>query len=279
MEGLLSSAFDRLSSYDPAHIHGGLKQLDTLLAKLCLGPGKEGAIPTSFSDPAIRAFLTLQDSFQYNAASILLQTTNHLLSQPQNPHTSLLLLFTLSTLQGLLLLHPPSRHLFSRESSMNTLLDLLELEVSLEDGGGDVSEGRLECAVVQTLVCVMVDEWDNVRLFERLGGLATITGLFRRGTTPHVVKLKILEFLYFYLIDETSPRLRSVGAGSVDSGKSGDLWTCTGSRHGKEGGRWGGEGLGVRRTTEEKEAMLGEYLQNVDGLVRDLRELKPFGDL
>ncbi|BFZ61651.1 hypothetical protein YB2330_002724 [Saitoella coloradoensis] len=264
MEGLLSAAFDRkLSSYDPAHIHGGLKQLDTLLAKLCLGPDKESAIPTSFSDPAIRAFLMLQDSFQYNATAILLQTTNHLLSHPLNPHTSLLLLFTLSTLQGLLLLHPPSRRLFSRESNMNTLLDLLELEVSSEDGGGgDMSEGRLECAVVQTLVCVMVDEWDNVRLFERLGGLATVTGLFRRSTTPHVVKLKILEFLYFYLIDETSPRLQSVG--------SVDVWTssCAG----------GGE-LGVRRTTEEKEEMLGEYLQNVDGLVSDLRELKPFGDL
>ena len=33
----------------------------------------------------------------------------------------------------------------------------------------------------------------------------------------------------------------------------------------------------VDRTTEEKQAMLGEFMSNVDGLVADLQESQPFG--
>ena len=35
--------------------------------------------------------------------------------------------------------------------------------------------------------------------------------------------------------------------------------------------------LGRRKTTDEKVRTLSEYFTNVDGLVRDLKELTPFG--
>jgi hypothetical protein len=93
----------------------------------------------------------------------------------------------------------------------------------------------------------------QLQVFESLDGLATVTLLFKRRGTPREVKLKILEFLYFYLMDET-PKVSS-----------------------------GSEGISAKaarqhcKTTEEKQTMLAEYMANVDRLVADLKESQPFG--
>lgn len=78
-------------------------------------------------------------------------------------------------------------------------------------------------------------------------GVASVTQLFKDGTTVHKMKLQILEFMYFYLMPEaatkeTDPRRRV-------------------------------------RTTEEKSALLGKYVSNVDVMVADLKEsnFQPFG--
>jgi hypothetical protein len=92
-----------------------------------------------------------------------------------------------------------------------------------------------------------------LQVFESLDGLATVTLLFKRRGTPPDVKIKILEFLYFYLMDETPrPSSRSEGL----SAKSARQY-C--------------------KTTEEKQAMLAQYMANVDRLVADLKEAQPFG--
>lgn len=47
----------------------------------------------------------------------------------------------------------------------------------------------------------------------------------------------------------------------------------------RNGGAGGGEGGGTKktRTMEEKQKLLGRYLNNVEDLVEDLRETAPFG--
>jgi large subunit ribosomal protein L3e len=75
------------------------------------------------------------------------------------------------------------------------------------------------------------------------------------------VKLKILEFLYFYLMPEVVLSPASDFSPQVAGDKS------PSSR--KE--------LRMERTTEEKQKMLGEFMSNVEGLVADLRESQPFG--
>lgn len=67
-------------------------------------------------------------------------------------------------------------------------------------------------------------------------------------------RLRILEFLFFYLIPETYQKKSSA--------------VCRDS-----------SGLNQRRVTEEKQVMLGKYLSNVDGLVNELHTSKPFGDM
>lgn len=90
MEALLAHSFDYLSSYDQGKIRKGLRQVEGLLAQICLSRSKLTAAekrrsmipldsapspPKSTSelsdDPAYREFYKLQDGFQWNGVSIL----------------------------------------------------------------------------------------------------------------------------------------------------------------------------------------------------------------
>src|SRR5271155_4207093 len=45
----------------------------------------------------------------------------------------------------------------------------------------------------------------NTRTFESLDGLLVVTSLFKSRSTSREIKLKLVEFLYFYLMPETPP--------------------------------------------------------------------------
>ena len=88
MESLLSLAFDNLSSRDGGKIRKGLRQVEGLLAQICLSQNRVSAAekrrsiasPTTTSsvpkdlaslleDPAFREFFKLQEGFQWNRRS------------------------------------------------------------------------------------------------------------------------------------------------------------------------------------------------------------------
>ena len=168
----------------------------------------------------------------------------------------ILILSSLSNMQGLLLLHPPSRIIFGREVYMNLLLDLLD---------------PYNCPAIQSqallvLVSALLATPQNTRIFEHMDGLLTVTSLFKDEETTQGVKVKLLEFLYFYLMPEVpvsgAQRNRTKVAAAMDRRNSAD-----------EGAE------GIRRHTRsqaEKQHMLGKYLNNVDALVQDLQESAPF---
>lgn len=86
MEALLAHSFDYLSSYDPSKIRKGLRQVEGLLAQICLSRSKVAAEkrrsllspnPTTTittpkplgdlcDDLAFREFFKLQEGFQWN---------------------------------------------------------------------------------------------------------------------------------------------------------------------------------------------------------------------
>ena len=89
MESLLSLSFDYLSSYDGVKIKKGLRQLEGLLAQICLsrpnpsaGDRRSSVVPNGSSkqvtkelsslkdDPAFREFFKLQEGFQWNGIAI-----------------------------------------------------------------------------------------------------------------------------------------------------------------------------------------------------------------
>lgn len=169
MEALLSLAFDNLSSYDGPKIRKGLRQVEGLLAQICLsapvpsspakphrhhkrsdsklssygdlhdgnqqsggtemhnGNGDDDddkhrshkTLSELADDPAFREFFKLQEGFEWNVALRLINTLDRLMAKSADGQNDLLILGALDTIQGVLLLHPPSKALFSREQNMN----------------------------------------------------------------------------------------------------------------------------------------------------------------
>jgi hypothetical protein len=143
MENLLSLAFDNLSSYDGVKIRKGLRQIEGLLANICLSRQEtskdrrasmardscqdqdQESLPTNKNlseladDPAFYEFFKLQEGFEWNVAVRLVNTLDRLLAKGSDGSNDLLILNALDLIQGLMLLHQPSKALFSREMYMN----------------------------------------------------------------------------------------------------------------------------------------------------------------
>jgi hypothetical protein len=166
----------------------------------------------------------------------------------------MLILSSLSNLRGLLLLHPPSRILFGREVYMNLLLDLLD---------------PYNCPAIQSeallvLVTALLATPQNTRTFEHMDGLLTVTSLFKDEETTQNVKVKLLEFVYFYLMPEApGPAARKLVGAFARRGST--VHTEDGAEQRKH-----------IRSQEDKMHMLGRYLSNVEALVEDLQESAPF---
>ncbi|KAK2744936.1 hypothetical protein FQN57_004065 [Myotisia sp. PD_48] len=289
MEILLAHSFDYLSSYDQGKIRKGLRQVEGLLAQVCLSRSKLSAAekrrsmialgstpspPKTLSelrdDPAFREFYKLQDGFQWNVTLRLVSCLEHLLGRGSNGANDLLIISALDLIQGVLLLHPPSRSLFSREIYMNILLDLLE----------PANCPAIQSATLLALVTALLDTPANTRTFEELDGLLTITSLFKLRSTSREVKLKLVEFLYFYLMPETPlpPTANSSTPNTAVSGlhrSPSKIAAFSRSVNAVEES-YNPENPDTK-STEEKQRLLGRYLSNVEDLVEDLKETAPFG--
>jgi hypothetical protein len=108
--------------------------------------------------------------------------------------------------------------------------------------------------------------------------LLTVTSLFKLRATSREVKLKLVEFLYFYLMPETrfepASTMSAPNTGFHQQRRPSKLL----SRSVNGVGEAGLDELGgCTKTTEAKQALLGRYLNNVADLVEDLKETAPFG--
>ncbi|OAL36590.1 hypothetical protein AYO20_04206 [Fonsecaea nubica] len=297
MEALLSHSFDYLSSSSPQKIRKGLRQVEGLLAQLCLSRTNHAAnkrqsmillgssSPSSPhsknlselpSDPAFREFFKLQQSFQWNISMRLVACLERLLGKESNGTNDLLIIQTLDLIQGVLLLHPPSRALFSQEIYMNLFLDLLDPS----------NCPAIQSSTIMALVTSLLDNPQNTRTFESIDGLLVITSLFKSRGTSREVKLKLVEFLYFYLMPETTSSKLAGSTSATNTailgGRGKEVIAAFDRRRGEtvngaDGGGVGGKGANVKdsgntRTTEEKQSLLGKHLSNVQDLVEDLRE-------
>ncbi|KAL5606126.1 hypothetical protein BROUX41_006106 [Berkeleyomyces rouxiae] len=290
MEALLSLAFDNLSSYDGPKVRKGLRQVEGLLAQICLsqsqslppsrptGPANAHnaavALPQTRKglaqlgdDPAFQEFFKLQEGFEWNVTLRLINTLDRLMGKGDDGQNDLLILNSLDLIQGVLLLHPPSKTLFAREQHMNLLLDLLE----------PVNCPAIQSATLLTLVVALIDTPFNTRTFEALDGLLTVTSLFKSRSTSREVKMKLVEFLYFYLMPETPANKASPASSPYGSVIIKPAVAGSGSHMSS-----GSEATLIDEdaeilTTSEKQQLLGRYLSNVEDLVKDLRVCTPFG--
>lgn len=84
--------------------------------------GSDAMVSTS----CIAATMRIHTLTAQTVASRLIATLERLLGMAGSTDNDLVILSALELLQGMLLLHPPSRTLFSREIYLNILLDLLD---------------------------------------------------------------------------------------------------------------------------------------------------------
>ncbi|KAF1967989.1 cell division control protein 14 [Bimuria novae-zelandiae CBS 107.79] len=289
MEALLSLAFDNIASKDTQKIRTGLRQIEGMLAHICLSSGKStpskpghrrnqsainlGEQPQSppkklgqlAEDAAFLEFFRLQEGFEWNVALRVADCLERLLgmTSSKNGQNDLLILTSLNNLQGLLLLHPPSRTIFGRENKMNLLLDLLD----------PFNCPAIQSAALLVLVAALIATPHNTRIFELMDGLLTVTTLFKDEETTQQVKMKLLEFLYFYLMPEAPAVAASAPNTRSPTKLVGVFDRRSSTVHSDQGG---GQNRKLTRTQEEKQYDLSQYLNNVDGLVQDLQEFLPF---
>ncbi|EME48802.1 hypothetical protein DOTSEDRAFT_67750 [Dothistroma septosporum NZE10] len=293
MESLLSPSFDNISSRDSTKIRKGLRQIEGLLAQICLakagsrspnkrkssaldGGGKQHGQVKGLADlkqdPAFREFFRLQEGFQWNVASRIMSTLECLMGMGNPSETDLLILAALELLQGILLLHPHSKCLFGRETHMTLLLDLLD----------SANPPRIQSQALLVLVAALLDCPQNTRTFEGIDGLLTVTSLFKSRSTTRDVKMRSLEFLYFYLMPEAGVSPVSTTNSAPNTAilhRDLDKYISPFAGHART---HSGDSMDIdykdadMRTQGEKQQLLGQYLSNVSELVADLQDTAPF---
>ena len=151
----------------------------------------------------------------------------------------------------------------------------------------------MQSAALLVLVTALLNQPQNTRVFESTDGLLTVTSLFKSRSTTRSVKLKLVEFLYFYLLPEapaqtsrsepnTAVGLKRQGSMLGDEDSERRMNTADRSLLDSSFIRDAVEdemATDSTRGTEEKQRLLGQYLTNVDSLVQDLQESQPFGGM
>ncbi|KAJ7068635.1 cell division control protein 14, SIN component-domain-containing protein [Mycena amicta] len=119
------------------------------------------------------------------------------------------LALSLSIMQGVCLTHSTSKAYLGRRYSLEVLLDLFIASRHLSSTPVKSTTAAaplpLASVILDTLLCILVDSSPALRVFESCQGVHAIVKILKRAGTPREVRMKCLEFLYFYLLDETSP--------------------------------------------------------------------------
>lgn len=152
-------------------------------------------------DSKLSAFLSLQDSFQYNLASALLdsyQYFDRFLLLVSKDH----LLLANQCMCGILLLHSDLRRLFQRKCNLAIIISLLETRHPL-------CLPEVCTSVLTLLVHILTKSAPNLRIFEAMNGCKIVSQHlqihFSDSETQSALEelsLKVVEFFIFYLTDE-----------------------------------------------------------------------------
>ncbi|KAJ7181587.1 cell division control protein 14, SIN component-domain-containing protein [Mycena crocata] len=199
-----------------------LRMLEKALASACVPKG---------STEELDYFLALQYTFECNIPSRIfswiaastfqleLLTNKGTIDPEAEPEVATLtsqLSLALSIIQGVCLTHAATKTYLGRKYALEVLLDLFLSSRHLSStpfasanlSGSPVKPTPgaplpLASVILDTLLCILVDSSPALRVFEACHGVHAIVKILKRAGTPREVRMKCLEFLYFYLLDET----------------------------------------------------------------------------
>ncbi|KAF7305137.1 Carbamoyl-phosphate synthase [Mycena kentingensis (nom. inval.)] len=186
-----------------------LKALERLLAA--------SFVPTELAEDSKDYFLALQYTFECNVPSRLLPWISAATLQLETLHAqrsvegdadaevatiSSQLGLSLSILQGVCLTHTASKAFLGRKYSLEVLLELFLASRHLSSPSASSSPVKSASATSAHAA--------PLPLASICQGVHAIVKILKRAATPREVRMKCLEFLYFYLLDETSPASEAV---------------------------------------------------------------------
>ncbi|KAI9634770.1 cell division control protein 14, SIN component-domain-containing protein [Dioszegia hungarica] len=124
-------------------------------------------------------------------------------------------------LQGLCLLSASCKAACAEAWTIEMLIDLLLLLRSIPVKDGNDPESRpVVYFILELLFCILVDSPEYSRVFERLSGLEAVTRVLKGSSVSKEVRMKCIEFLYFYLLPEHQSRSLSSSTRSVSTATS-----------------------------------------------------------
>ncbi|GJJ07224.1 hypothetical protein Clacol_001424 [Clathrus columnatus] len=198
-----------------------LDSLEQLLARICA--------PAATND--LNEFIKLQENFECNVASRLMYhitALSPLLQQAVNTMnnnsgsdeeaSSICRVITqsLQVVQGLALLHSPSKQYLGKRWCIELFVDLLSIarhlsplplanstQINTNTNTRSTCAPSLASTTIDTLLCILVDSPSTLRIFEQVDGIEVVVKTLKRAGVARDIRIKCLEFLYFYLIDET----------------------------------------------------------------------------
>ncbi|CAE7106975.1 unnamed protein product [Rhizoctonia solani] len=191
-----------------------LEHIHSLLADVCV----------RVDDPLRRPrFLQQQNDFETNivsrilssgilSASTISRAVDEIRAKASTSSTVIdTISLALSALQGMALIHARSKTYLgrrigiqaSRHASVNPDDPDILITSSMDpsDSKLDVLLSPLACSVIDTLLCLLVDSPLALRVFEECNGLEVVVRTLKKVVRQNV-RMKCLEFLYFYLQDE-----------------------------------------------------------------------------
>ncbi|KIK53292.1 hypothetical protein GYMLUDRAFT_265129 [Collybiopsis luxurians FD-317 M1] len=206
-----------------------LKRLELLVGSLCVKSTTTADVVGDL-DQLVR----LQDSFEYNIPSRLLPWISASSARLESLYKSAgddtdydgsreiatQIALALSIVQGIALNHSRSKSWLGRIKSLEIFVDLLLTSrhvssTATSSSLDPLNPGSLTSTILDTLLCILVDSTSALRAFEECNGVQAIVKILKRAVTPREVRMKCMEFLYFYLLDETKPSSSMISTESL----------------------------------------------------------------
>ncbi|KAK8849821.1 hypothetical protein IAR55_005157 [Kwoniella newhampshirensis] len=128
--------------------------------------------------------------------------------------TTIELTILVKILQGLCLLSRGCKRAVSEGWALEMFIDMLLL-LRAQQAQGD--EKAIAYNIMELLFCVLVDSPETARRFEKLSGLEAIVRVLKGTGVTKDVRMKCIEFLYFYLLPEQTDQPRVVSSASSSS--------------------------------------------------------------
>ncbi|OCF34399.1 hypothetical protein I316_03913 [Kwoniella heveanensis BCC8398] len=197
-----------------------LKSLERMLVEACLDGGSRGTsraleelMTHDLHQPLMSLLMRHTSTLSLRASSTAI-ASNDELAASLAPEMTIIV----GMVQGLCLLSKGCKDVVGESWVMEMFIDLLLL-LRAQPALGE-EQKPIAYTIMELFFCILVDSPRNARTFEKLSGLEAVVRVLKGTGVTKEVRMKCIEFLYFYLLPEQSDAKRAVSSSSSSSSSS-----------------------------------------------------------